>query len=104
MADINMTGVEMSEETKPEKPEKPKKKVDPFKQMVPIYLDKSLGGAANYVYAGVNGHVYQVPTGMDIEVPKPIYQVLMDMRANVRVLDGVRAQIAKENRENMKLM
>lgn len=101
MADINMTGMEMFEETKPEKP---KKKVDPFKQMVPIYLDKSLGGAANYVYAGVNGHVYQVPTGMDIEVPKPIYQVLMDMRANVRVLDGVRAQIAKENRENMKLM
>ena len=101
MADINMTGMETPEETKPEKP---KKKVDPFKQMVPIYLDKSLGGAANYVYAGVNGHVYQVPTGMDIEVPKPIYQVLMDMRANVRVLDGVRAQIAKENRENMKLM
>lgn len=101
MADINMTGMEMPEETKAEKH---KKKVDPFKQMVPIYLDKSLGGAANYVYAGVNGHVYQVPTGMDIEVPKPIYQVLMDMRANVRVLDGVRAQIAKENRENMKLM
>lgn len=99
----NKTTATETEEPKA-KAEKPKKKVDPFKQMVPIYLDKSMGGDANYVYAGVNGHVYQVPTGMDIEVPKPIYQVLMDMRANIRVLDGVRAQIAKDNRENMKLM
>lgn len=81
---------------------KPVKK-DPFKEMVPIYLDRSLGGDANYVYAGVNGHVYQVPVGMDIEVPKPIYEVLQRLKVSIRKLDGERAQIAKENRENMKL-
>ena len=80
------------------------KKVDPFKKMVPIYLDKSMGGSANYVYAGVNGRVYQVPTGMDIEVPEPIYYVLQRLRMQIRVLDGLRAEIAKENRDNLKLV
>jgi len=81
----------------------PATKVNPFAEMVPIYLDRSLGGDANYVYAGVNGHVYQVPVGMDIEVPKPIYEVLQRLKVSIRKLDGERAQIAKENRENMKL-
>ena len=80
------------------------KKVDPFKKMVPIYLDKNMGGDASYVYAGVNGHVYQVPTGMDIEVPEPIYEVLKCLRMQIRVLDGLRAEIAKENRDNLKLV
>lgn len=101
MSEIKNEAAEQPE-VQTKKPDK--KKADPFKKMVPIYLDKSMGIAANYVYAGVNGHVYQVPTGMDIEVPKPIYEVLLDMRANIRVLDGVRAQIAKENKDNLKLM
>lgn len=92
-----------AEGTKEVKATKPKAKQDPWKKMIPIYLDRSLGGEQKYVYAGVNGRVFQVPTGMDIEVPQPIYEVLGRMKAQVRVLDGVRAQIAKENRENMKL-
>lgn len=89
------------EEPKEKKP-KEAKKVDPWKKMIPIYLDKSLGGAETYVYAGVNGREYQVPTGMDIEVPAPIHEVLGRMKIQMRVLDGVRAEIAKENRENLK--
>ena len=86
------------------KPAKAKAKKDPFKEMIPIYLDKSMGGDMKYVYAGVNGHVYQVPVGMDIEVPKPIHEVLKRMKLSIRQLDGLRAEIAKENRENMKLI
>lgn len=93
---------DMAKEEPKEKKPKEAKKVDPWKKMIPIYLDKSLGGDAKYVYAGVNGHVYQVPTGMDIEVPAPIHEVLGRLKIQMRVLDGVRAEIAKENRENLK--
>lgn len=94
------------EETKETRATKPAKAVrqDPWKKMVPIYLDEIMGGDAKYVYAGVNGRVYQVPVGMDIEVPYPIHEVLKRMKLSMRTLNGVRAEIAKENRENMKLM
>lgn len=104
MADTdNKVTPDTVEENEPKEP-RPKtvKKTDPWKKMIPIYLDKSMGGDAKYVYAGVNGRTYQVPVGMDIEVPAPIYDVLGRMKAQIRVLDGVRAEIAKENRENLK--
>lgn len=87
-------------ETKPAKAENK----NPWTQMVPIYLDMALGGDEKYVIAGVNGRVYQVPVGMDIEVPLPIAEVLKRMKRSVQELNGVRAQIAKENKENLKLL
>lgn len=77
---------------------------NPWTQMVPIYLDMALGGDEKYVIAGVNGRVYQVPVGVDIEVPMPIAEVLKRMKRSVQELNGVRAQIAKENKENLKLL
>lgn len=89
-------------ETTETKPAKAASK-NPWTQMVPIYLDMALGGDEKYVIAGVNGRVYQVPVGMDIEVPMPIAEVLKRMKRSVQELNGVRAQIAKENKENLKL-
>ena len=90
-------------ETTETKPAKAANK-NPWAQMVPIYLDMALGGDEKYVIAGVNGRVYQVPVGMDIEVPLPISEVLKRMKHSVQELNGVRAQIAKENKENLKLL
>lgn len=90
-------------ETTETKPAKAAKK-NPWTQMVPIYLDMALGGDEKYVIAGVNGRVYQVPVGVDIEVPMPIAEVLKRMKRSVQELNGVRAQIAKENKENLKLL
>lgn len=90
-------------ETTEAKPAKAASK-NPWTQMVPIYLDMALGGDEKYVIAGVNGRVYQVPVGVDIEVPMPIAEVLKRMKRSVQELNGVRAQIAKENKENLKLL
>lgn len=90
-------------ETTETKPAKAANKT-PWTQMVPIYLDMALGGDEKYVIAGVNGRVYQVPVGVDIEVPMPIAEVLKRMKRSVQELNGVRAQIAKENKENLKLL
>ncbi len=90
-------------ETTETKPAKAANK-NPWTKMVPIYLDMALGGDEKYVIAGVNGRVYQVPVGVDIEVPMPIAEVLKRMKRSVQELNGVRAQIAKENKENLKLL
>lgn len=103
MANTENMATNETADTEAKKP-KAEKKADPWKKMIPIYLDRSMGGDAKYVYAGVNGRTYQVPVGMDIEVPAPIHDVLGRLKMQIRVLDGVRAQIAKENKDNLKLL
>lgn len=90
-------------ETTETKPAKAANK-NPWTQMVPICLDTSMGGSEKYVIAGVNGRVYQVPVGMDIEVPMPIAEALKRMKRSMQELNSVRAQIAKENKDNLKLL
>lgn len=104
MANIDTNVQEQEAPEKEPKAKTAKADKNPWKQMVPIYLDMALGGDEKYVIAGVNGRVFQVPVGMDIEVPMPIAEVLKRMKRSVQELNGVRAQIAKENKENLKLL
>lgn len=62
------------EETKKEAP-----KVDPWAQKVTIRLPKSADGSANYLIASVNGRVFKVMKGVNVDVPAPIAEVIEHM-------------------------
>lgn len=52
------------------------KRMDPWKQMVSIFLAKAADGDQNFVKVVINGRLFQVPRGKRQLVPKPVYEVL----------------------------
>lgn len=50
--------------------------INPWKQMVPVFLPKANDGDQNYARVVVNGKPYQIPRGKQQLVPKPVYEVL----------------------------
>ncbi len=67
---------------------------DPWTIMKKIRLDKDPN--AKSVLAGVNGRMYQVPCGKEVEVPLPIYEQLERQREAKYKLDDLRDEIAKD--------
>lgn len=49
------------------------------------------------VLAGVNGRMYQVPCGKEVEVPLPIYEQLVKQIKAKDALEEMRDKIAKES-------
>lgn len=49
---------------------------DPWEQKVMVRLPKGATGEGNSVIASVNGRVFQIKRGVDVEVPAPIAEVL----------------------------
>lgn len=68
----------------------------PNAQLVQIKLDRHLGGDKKSVYVGVNGHPFQVPTGKPMNVPEPLYEVLVRMEMQMEVIEGIRESIPNE--------
>lgn len=58
-----------------------------------IRLPRKSAGEQNFEYAGVNGKVYQVPCGKEVEVPLPIYEQLVKRQAAVDALEDMRSNI-----------
>lgn len=49
---------------------------DPWKQMVTIKLPKINDGSENFITTSVNGRVFKIQRGVNVEVPMPIAEVL----------------------------
>jgi hypothetical protein len=68
----------------------------PKAKLVQIKLDRHLGGDKKSVYVGVNGHPFQVPTGKPMNVPEPLYEVLVRLEMQMEVIEGIRESIPNE--------
>lgn len=53
-----------------------KAEVDPWSVIKTIKLDKPAPGQDNYVIASVNGKVYKIKKGVEVDVPAPIAEVI----------------------------
>lgn len=69
---------------------------DPWKEMRTVRLRRAVGTEPKSVYVAVNGRAYNVPRGKSVEVPMPIYDVLMRQEEAMEALDDYRATIPKE--------
>lgn len=76
---------------------KAKQAANPWTINKKIRLDKNPN--SKFVLAGVNGRVYQVPRGKEVEVPLPIYEQLIKQIDASDALDEMRDKIAKEAKE-----
>lgn len=55
----------------------PEEKVyDPWTDMCTVFLPKGNPGEADFQYVGVNGRMFQVPRGRQVQVPRPVFDVL----------------------------
>lgn len=55
---------------------------DPWKDMVEITLPRKPKSEQNFEFVAVNDRRFQVPcTGKPVEVPRPVYEVLMNSAA-----------------------
>lgn len=49
---------------------------DPWDKKVTVKLPKAPRGEENFVIASVNGRVFKIQRGVEVEVPEPIAEVL----------------------------
>ena len=71
----------VAEDVKVEEPKKATKPgKDPWKVMKTIRLEKAAPGQDNYVIASVNGKVYKIKKGVEVDVPAPIAEVIEHSR------------------------
>lgn len=54
---------------------------DPWKDMVPVRLPRGDRNEQNFQFVSVNDRTFQVPKGKDVEVPRPVYEVLANAQA-----------------------
>lgn len=54
---------------------------DPWKDMRTIMLPRAGSNEQQFQYVGVNGRTFQVPRGKQTEVPRPVYECLMEAQA-----------------------
>ena len=69
------------EEAIQEKPARSRKKTEADKkwgEMRTIQLPKASKSEQNFQFVAVNGRTFQVPKGKPVEVPRPVYEVLMN--------------------------
>ncbi len=54
---------------------------DPWKKKVTIKLPKAAKGGENFLIASVNGRVFKIKRGAEVEVPAPIAEVIQNSEA-----------------------
>lgn len=54
---------------------------DPWKDMVNVRLPRGDRNEQNFQFVSVNDRTFQVPKGKDVEVPRPVYEVLANAQA-----------------------
>lgn len=74
---------------------------NPWQVMKTIRLPRGRADEARSEYVGVNGKNYQVPCGKEVEVPLPIYEVLMRREEAQDELQDYRDSIPNESYYNI---
>ncbi len=69
----------------------------PWQEMKSISLPRGKVDDARSEYVSVNGKSYQIPCGKTVEVPLPIYEVLMRKDEALDELEDYRDSISKES-------
>jgi len=65
------------EEDPAERAAAPEVPYDPWEEMVPVTLPRDRTTDETAQYACVNGRKFQVPRGVTVKVPRPVYDILM---------------------------
>ena len=60
-----------------EKIQKVQQEADPFKKLVKIKLPR-VKGQRDDVMVGINGKFWQIKRGVNVDVPRPVYEVLQN--------------------------
>ena len=75
---------------------KTKAPADPWQEMRPVFLSRPIGGEQKHVVVGVNGRLYKVPRGKQVDVPLPLYERLMIMLENEAAAQAYRDKLPKD--------
>lgn len=65
---------------------------DPFSDTVTVVVEES-DTDRQPAYVGVNGRSYRIKRGVEVEVPRPVANVLLTARQRVRNVDGTDREV-----------
>ena len=51
---------------------------DPMKDMVRVQLPRATGREETTLFVGLNGKGYNIKKGVPVNVPRPVYEILME--------------------------
>lgn len=54
---------------------------DPMKEKVPVFV-QMVSGEESSLFVAVNGKGYQIPRGKQVEVPKPVAEIIDNSQRN----------------------
>ena len=72
------------------------KMTKPKPDMVQVRLPRKGANDDNFELVGLNGKMWQIPCGKPVEVPKPIYELLMRQQAARDMLMDIQESIPNE--------
>lgn len=70
----------------------PKASADPFAETVRIVVEES-DNDRQPAYVGVNGRSYRIKRGVEVDVPRPVANVLLSAKQKVRNPDGTDREV-----------
>lgn len=76
----------------PRKKAAPKASNDPFSEMVRVVVEES-DNDRQPAYVGVNGRSYRIKRGVEVDVPRPVANVLLGAKQKVRNPDGTDREV-----------
>ena len=67
---------------------------DPMKDSVSVFLPRATGREENFVFVGLNGKGYKILRGQTVQVPRPVYDILVESeRAEARQAGFMQQQL-----------
>ena len=67
---------------------------DPMKDPVSVFLPRATGREENFVFVGLNGKGYKILRGQTVQVPRPVYDILVESeRAEARQAGFMQQQL-----------
>lgn len=64
-----------------------KQQYDPWKDMRTVYVPKRSRGEQDTLEVGVNDKTYFVPKDKEVELPFPVYAVILEMKERQKIME-----------------
>lgn len=68
----------MAKETKETVIETEQKPSNPMEELIPVTLPRATGNEQNFELVSLNGKTWQIMKGVTVQIPLPVYEVLME--------------------------
>lgn len=75
---------------------------DPMKDLVRVQLPRATGREEDTLFVGLNGKGYNIKRGVAVNVPRPVYDILMERERQIERQAAYDAQLQQQAADRAK--